>query len=397
MAVSPSPSDAVQGGATRRAALAGGLALGVGGIFAGERAYAQAAKDAPYAAGTTTGPIEILNLLEIEGRAEQLIPPAAFAFIARGAGDEWTLRENRLTFDRREILPRVYASVAGTDTSTTILGSRLRTPIIAPPTMGHGLAHAVAEIGTAQGVRDAGGLMTLSTLSNRSIEEVATATDGPRWFQLYQQQDDGVTRELLQRAKAAGYTAIVHTVDVTVGGNREANIRNKFSWPRSLPLANFTSTGGVSKPKSGLSWRDLEFVQKESGLPVIPKGILRADDAVRAVQSGAAGVWISNHGGRQLDGTPAAFTVLPPIADALAGRVPLILDGGVRRGQDVFKAIALGATAVAMGRPTLYGLTLGGRNGVRAVFEKLTEELKNVMHLAGAADLARLSPEDLRG
>jgi len=396
MAASPSHSNVLKGGATRRTALAAGLALGVGGIVAGGRASAQAADDTPYVAGSSTAPIDILNLLEIEARAERIIPPAAFGFIARGAGDEWTLRENRLAFDRREILPRVYASVTQTDTSITILGSRLRTPIIAPPTMGHGLAHAVAEIGTAQGVRDAGGLLTLSTLSNRSIEDVAAVTDGPRWFQLYQQQDDGITRELLQRARAAGYTAIVHTVDVTVGGNREANIRNKFAWPRSLPLANFATTAGVSKPKSGLGWRDLEFVQKASGLPVIPKGILRADDAVQAAKLGAAGIWISNHGGRQLDGTPAAFTVLPTIADAVAGRVPLILDGGVRRGQDVFKAIALGATAVATGRPTLYGLALGGRNGVHAVFEKLTEELKNVMHLAGADDLAKLSPEVLR-
>jgi len=251
--------------------------------------------------------------------------------------------------------------------------------------MGHGLVHRDAEVGTVRGVHGAGGQFVLSTLSNASIEDVAAASTGPRWFQLYQQQDDGITRELLQRARAAGYTAIVHTVDVTVGGNREANQRTGFHWPANLPLANLR---GPNRPKVGLSWRDLEFVQKESGLPVIPKGILHPDDAREALQRGAGGLWLSNHGGRQLDGAPAAFTVLREVAQINAGRVPIIIDGGIRRGLDVFKAMADGAQAVALGRPTIYGLALGGSAGVAATYRKLAEELRIVMQLSGARNVA---------
>jgi lactate oxidase len=373
-------------GLARRQVLSGGLAT----LAAGALTPAASASDAlapPYVAGTSEAPIALINLLELEARAEKLIPPAAFAFIARGAGDEWTLRENRLAFDRRAILPRVYRDLTAPDTSTTLLGARLGVPFISPPTMGHGLAHRSAESGTTRGVHAAGGQFVLSTLSNHSIEQVAAASQGPRWFQLYQQQDDGITRELLQRAKAAGYTAIVHTVDVTVGGNRESNQRTGFRWPADLPLANLASAKGINRPKVGLGWRDLDFIQKESGLPVIPKGILHPDDAREALKRGAAGLWLSNHGGRQLDGAPSAFTVLREIAQANGGQAPIIIDGGVRRGQDVFKAIADGASAVALGRPTIYGLTLGGAAGVQATYAKLAEELRIVMQLSGARDL----------
>jgi L-lactate oxidase len=386
--------QAVSGaGHTRRDALSAGFVAAAAGAVTPSGLLAAETK--PYVAGTATAPIDILNLIEIEDRAQKIIPPGAFDFIARGAGDEWTLRENRLAFDRRQISPHIYASVSHPDTRSSILGAQLATPLISPPTMGHGLVHASAEVGTVQGVDTAGALMTLSTLSNRSIEEVASASKGSRWFQLYQQADEGLTRELLQRARAAEYTAIVHTVDVARVGNRESDIRNKFTWPVSLPLGNFASAGGINRPKSGSSWADLEFVQKASGLPVIVKGVLRADDAAQAIRAGAGGLWLSNHGGRQLDGAPSAFTVLPAIAEANAGKVPLIIDGGIRRGQDVFKAIALGANAVAIGRPTLYGLALGGANGVAAVYQKLTEELQLVMHLAGVANLARIRPDSL--
>lgn len=357
----------------RRGLMAGGIAT-----------MAAGALRSPAFAGETEG-FDLVNLLELEGRAEKIIPPPAFAFIARGAGDEWTLRENRAAFDRRQIVPRVYRDLAGPDTSTTLLGAKLAVPLISPPTMGHGLVHREAEVGTVRGVHRAGGQFVLSTLSNASIEDVAAASPGPRWFQLYQQQDDGITRELLQRARAAGYTAIVHTVDVTVGGNREANQRTGFHWPANLPLANLR---GANRPKVGLSWRDLELVQKESGLPVIPKGILHPDDAREALQRGAAGLWLSNHGGRQLDGAPSAFTVLREVAQINAGRVPIIIDGGVRRGIDVFKAIAEGAQAVALGRPTIYGLALGGSAGVAATYAKLAEELRIAMQLSGARNIA---------
>lgn len=375
---------------SRRALISGGLAAGAISLLPFSRASAAESALASAAGGK---PFELLNLIDLEAQAEAALPTPSFAFIANGAGNEWTLRENRAAFDRREIIPRVYAGITDTDTSCTLLGSQLKTPLIAPPTMGHGLVHESAEIGTARGVEQAGALMTLSTLSTRRMEDVAKATQGPRWFQLYQDIDDGVTRELVQRARDAGYTAIVHTVDVTMGGNREANIRTGFTWPRDVPLGNFPVSGKGFRPKAGLTWQDLELIQKASGLPVIPKGILKASDAAQAVRLGAAGVWLSNHGGRQLDGTPSAFTVLPYAADAVAGRVPIILDGGIRRGQDVFKSIALGATAVALGRPTIYGLALGGEAGVRAVFDKLTEELKLVMHLSGYARLQDIGPD----
>ncbi len=338
-------------------------------------------------ASSEEGPFDILNLIEIEARAAKRLPLGAFDFIARGAGEEWTLRENRSAFDRREILPRVYAGVGESDTSTNLLGAKLQSPFVAAPTMGHGLVHTSAEIGTVEGSDRAGALFVLSTLSNRTIEEVARASSAPRWFQFYQQVDDGVNRALLQRAAAAGYTAIVHTVDVTAGGNREANIRNKFVWPSSLPLADFAEFGGVLNPKAGLNWADLELVQKLSGLPVIPKGILHPAGCHPGSEIGR---------GRTLDieswWPPARWNAVGidgPAANCRSTRQRCSVDHrwGVRRGQDVFKALALGASAVAIGRPILYGLALAGADGVAAVFEQLTKELKNVMHLAGIATL----------
>ncbi len=347
-----------------------------------------------HSAGGPDGLPGVLNLAELEERVRGIIPKGAFDFIASGAGDEWTLGENRRAFTRREILPRVYAGVDQVDVSTHLLGIDLATPIIAAPTMGHGLVHADAEFGAIKGLARANVLFTLSCLSSRTLEDVAQQATGPLWFQLYQQDDDGITRELVQRAAAAGYKAIVQTVDADVAGNREANLRNQFTSPPSLALANFASAGGVHRRKK-LSWADLELVQKYSDLPVIPKGIQHPEDAAQAVRLGAAAIWISNHGARQLDGVPSAFTVLPTVHNAVAGRVPIILDGGVRRGQDVFKALALGASAVAIGRPVLYGLALGGADGVAEVFRRLTGELSNVMQLAGVSSLAGITPSAL--
>jgi lactate oxidase len=232
-------------------------------------------------------------------------------------------------------------------------------------------------------------IMALSTVSTLSMEQVASASSGPKWFQLYLQKDEGLNRELLRRAKAAGYQAIVLTVDSTATGNREADARNKFVFP--LPFGNLVSKGGggdvhalnadfalVIDPKS------VEFVIKESGLPVIVKGISSPDDALLAIRAGASAIQVSNHGGRQLDGSPATFTVLPAIAKAVDRKVPIIFDSGIRRGQDVFKALASGADIVGLGRPAYYGLALGGWKGVQSVLELLNKELRMVMQLAGA-------------
>jgi lactate oxidase len=306
------------------------------------------------------------------------------------------LRENRAAFERKQIMPRVLTGKGPVDLSSRILGISISSPVIICPMGGQGLAHATAEAGMAMGAAASNTIMTLSTVSTLSMEQVASASTGPKWFQLYLQADDGVNRDLLRRAKAAGYGAIALTVDATATGNREADARNNFVFP--LPFGNLVSkgTGGDIHALNAnfalnIDPKSIEFVRKESGLPVIVKGISHPDDALLAINAGAAAIQVSNHGGRQLDGSPATFTVLPAIAKAVDRKVPIILDSGVRRGQDVFKALASGADIVGLGRPAYYGLALGGWKGVRSVLELLNKELSMVMQLAGAQTL-----EDIR-
>jgi isopentenyl diphosphate isomerase/L-lactate dehydrogenase-like FMN-dependent dehydrogenase len=245
--------------------------------------------------------------------------------------------------------------------------------------------------------------MLTSTQANLSLEEIAAANPGPKWFQLYYMKDRGVVRELAQRAKAAGYTAIAPTVDNLFAYPREENIRNEFRPPRSLGKGNAPhSIPDVAKAiaalddrKRDLTWDDIEFLKKESGLPIILKGVLSAKVAAMAVKRGLDAVYISNHGGRAFDGVQATFTVLPRIADAVQGRIPIVIDGGVRRGTDVFKAIAQGATVVAVGRPVLYGLALGGSLGAQSVLEYLRDNFALVMRLAGTATVKDISREYL--
>lgn len=376
-------------GLSRRAMLGG-----AGAAAAALSVPAAAAR--PFPLSRAEGAVNILNLDDLEPRAAKVIEPGAFGFIQSGAGDEWSLRENRAAFDRTTIVPRVYTGAVSGSLRTKLLDLELELPFIAPPTAGQKMAHEGGEVTTAKGIAQAGGLMTLSTESSNSMEEVAAASAGPKWFQLYQQEDDGITCELLQRAKAAGYTAIVHTLDVTAASNRERNRRSGFRFGQAVTLGNLASQKGRSIPKRAIGWKDLEFVQKVSGLPVVSKGILHPDDAAQAVRNGVAAIWASNHGGRQLDGAPAAFTMLPAIRESMQGRVPLIADGGFRRGQHVFKAIARGADAIAIGRPMLYGLALGGSAGVAEVFRHLADELRMVMTLAGTADLAAIKRATLR-
>ncbi|TBV15427.1 alpha-hydroxy-acid oxidizing protein [Stutzerimonas kirkiae] len=331
------------------------------------------------------------NLLELETLAAQVIPKPAFDYIARGAGDEQTLRENRSAFSRVFIDQRVLTgkTVQGLDTS--ILGSRLKSPLVVAAMAAHGLAHASAESGTARGAAAYGTLFGTSTVSTQNLEQVATASNGDKWFQCYLTRDAGFNRELLQRARAAGYKAIVLTADVTVGGNREQDRRNGLSLPTP---GNFLDREGHPRAierafDSRLGPDSLDFVRQHSGgLPLILKGVTTAADARVALHHGVDAIQVSNHGGRQLDGSPAAFDSLPGVAAEVRGQVPIIFDSGIRRGLDVFKAIAAGADVVAVGRPVLYGLSLGGWQGVQAVLERLDNELRTVMQLAGAATLA---------
>jgi L-lactate oxidase len=354
-----------------------------------------------FSAPATDQDIEILNLLELEDRARKVISKGPFGYISGGSGDELTLRENIAGFDDHMIVPRYLTGLDEPDISTELLGVKVAAPIFCPPMAAHGLAHVTAEAGSARGWAESGSLYTMTTLSTLPIEDVVAASSkGPKWFQLYFAKDAGVNRELIARAKAAGATAIVFAVDLERPGNREADMRNDFHFPSSLrfpnipgPLAGKSLTEIMQVFKHGLDWNDLAFIREVSGLPVIVKGLLSPADAREAVDQGAAAIGVSNHGGRQLDNVPGSVVALPRIAEAVNGRIPIFLDGGVRRGVHVLEALALGASAVGVGRPTLYGLALGGWRGVHAMVEALKREFALAMKLSGVAKVSEIGPD----
>jgi isopentenyl diphosphate isomerase/L-lactate dehydrogenase-like FMN-dependent dehydrogenase len=360
------------------------------------RSIAQAAPDAVskpagYQAPSGVRSLHIANLEDLESQAAKVIPKGAFAYIAAGADGQWTLRENRRAFDRYPLRPHYLVGKPAPDLRTSLLGQDLSMPIITAPMGAHGLAHASAEEGTARGTGEAGTLMTTSTAANRTIEAIAKATKGPKWFQLYLHEDRGPSRELLQRAKASGYSAVVFTIDAFAPGASDEGMRLRFSFPPGLPLVN----SKTATFKKSLSWDDVEFIKNTSDLPLIIKGVLTPDIATRAVERGAAGIQVSNHGGRQLDGVPAAIDALPVVAQAVKGRVPVIMDSGIRRGTDVFKALALGADAVALGRPLLYALALGGWMGVKSAYDRIRDELVRTMLIAGTANVKEVREDFL--
>jgi isopentenyl diphosphate isomerase/L-lactate dehydrogenase-like FMN-dependent dehydrogenase len=349
-----------------------------------------------YDAPTDVKVIEIINLRELEGRAQKVIPPGGFGYIVGAAGDEWTKHENEAAYKRVTIMPHYLSGLDSADTSTTLLGNKISMPIIVTVMGGHGLAHASAEAGTAKGAAAAGTLMIVPSQANVTLEDTMKAGDNPKFFQIYIPQDRGMTRDVLLRAKAAGYKAITVTIDAFVSSNRETDTRNHFHSP--LPNANFpkfVGGYGTSPFKENLGWDDIAFVRETTGLPVFIKGVLSPALATEAIKHGVAGIQVSNHGGRQLDDTPASFTMLPRIAEAVGGRMTIIVDGGIRRGQDVFKALAMGANACAIGRPMLYALSLGGWMGVQGALEHLNGELKMTMRLAGVKSIADISKANL--
>lgn len=350
-----------------------------------------AAKPPGYQAPSQLRELHIANLEDLEAQAAKVIPKGAFAYIAAGADGEWTLRENRRAFDRYPLRPHYLVGKAAPDLRITLLGQQLGMPIITAPMGAHGLAHVSAEEGTSRGTGEAGTLMTASTAANKTIEAIAKATKGPKWFQLYLHDDRGPSRELLQRAKAAGYSAVVFTIDAFAPGASDRATRLRFAFPPSLPLVN----SKTATFKKSLSWEDVDFIKNTTDLPLIIKGVLTADIAMRAIERGAAGIQVSNHGGRQLDGVPAAIDALPAVADAVKGGVPIIMDSGIRRGTDVFKALALGADAVALGRPLLYALALGGSLGVKSAYDRIRDELTRTMLIAGTASVKEVREEFL--
>src|SRR5262245_54191488 len=358
---------------------------------------------APYKGSELNGKIKIINLIEIEAEAQKVLPVGGFGYISSGSGSNWTRRENMAAFERVQIDPQPLNGTSRVDLRTTILGSQLSMPIAVSPAGSHGLAHVDKEAATAKAAAAVGTLMMTSTQSNLSMEEIAAHNPGPKWFQLYVPNDRGITKELLQRAKAAGYTAIAPTVDNLFAYPREENIRNEFRPPRSLGKGNAprsitdpaAAIAALDNRKRDLNWDDLEWIKAEAGLPIIVKGVLSSKVAAAAVKRGMDAVYVSNHGGRAFDGVQATFTALPRIADAVEGRVPIILDGGIRRGADVFKALALGANIVAFGRPVLYGLALGGSQGAQSVLEYIRDNFALVMRLAGTSSIKDITADCL--
>jgi 4-hydroxymandelate oxidase len=342
-----------------------------------------------------------MNVADLEAIARKKMPRAAYDYYAGGSDDERTLARNRAGFDRFALLHHVLVNVEKVDTSTTVLGSAVATPVLIAPTAYQRLADHEGETAMARAAGAAGSLMTVSTLATRTLEEIAEAATGPLWFQLYVYRDRSVTERLIARAEAAGYQALVVTVDTPRLGRRERDHRNGFTLPRGLTIANFaadTERGGLARYGSlaayasaqldpSLTWESIEWFRSRTRLPIVLKGIARADDAARAVEHGTAGVWVSNHGGRQLDGCEAAVLALPAVVDAVKGSAEVYVDGGIRRGTDVVKAIALGARAVFVGRPPLWGLAAGGEAGVRHVLDLLREEVALSLALAGCPDL----------
>jgi 4-hydroxymandelate oxidase len=339
-----------------------------------------------------------LTVADYEAAAAALVEPSAWDYYAGGAGDEHTLADNRSAWDRLRLRPRVLVDVSRRDLSVSAFGSRLAHPIIVAPTAAHGFAHPDAERATARGAATAGTLYSLSTISTVPMEDVAAAAPGaPRWFQLYAPADREACRALVERAAAAGYGALVVTVDLPLPGNRERDLRSGFTVPLGVHLPPEQPTGETGLVELPTwSWDDLAWLRGVCPIPVLAKGILRADDADRAVAAGCDGIWVSNHGGRQLDTSVTAAEALPEVVAAVGGRALIVADGGIRRGIDVLKALALGADLVAVGRPVLWGLAVDGAAGVARVLDILRDELSLAMALAGCPSLDEVT-RDLIG
>jgi len=335
-------------------------------------------------------PREPVNVGDYERLAEENLPAGVFGYFAGGAGDERTLRDNVEAYARYRLRPRVLVDVSEVTTRTTVLGTEVSMPLLVAPTALQRMAHPDGEIATARAAAAAGTVMCLSTIANATPREVAdAAADAPRWFQLYVLHDEARTRALLEEVASLGYSAVVLTADTPYLGRRERDVRNRFSIPADLVVPNMPAPEVASLHRqfetmsAGVTWRDVERIASISGLPVLVKGVLTAEDALLAVEHGAAGIVVSNHGGRQLDGVPATLDALPEVVDAAGDRVEVLLDGGIRRGTDVLKALALGARAAMAGRAVLWGLAVDGEPGVGRVLELLRAEIELGLALLG--------------
>ena len=361
--------------------------------------------------------MELVNLDSLEADAKAKLSPMAFAYYASGAEEEITLRENRRSFQRLSLMYRVLRNVESVNTGTSVLGQEISWPVLVAPMAFQRLAHDQGEIATVRAAGRSGTIMMLSTMSTTAMEEVAANATTPLWFQLYIYKDRDATAGLVARAEAAGCKAIVLTVDAPVLGRRERDIEHRLHLPDGVTAENMLPSGyqAIEKTANGsglaayfaslldpsISWRDLEWLRSITKLPLLVKGIVRPDDALKALDHGASGIVVSNHGGRQLDTAPATIDVLPDIAEALKhhrerDRFTLLMDGGIRRGTDVVKALALGADAVLLGRPVLWALAKAGEEGVESALNHLREAVANAMALCGCRHVGELTGDLVR-
>ena len=338
--------------------------------------------------------VEPLNVWDYERLAAERLDPGAHGYYAGGAGDELTLRDNVEAFRRWQLRPRVLVDVDSCTTATTVLGQDVSMPLLVAPVAFQRVAHPDGEVAMARAAKAAGTVMCLSTMATSTLEEVAE-TGVPRWFQLYIFRDEGVTRELIGRVVDAGFTALVLTVDTPFLGRRERDLRTGFVV--KIPVASL-GQGGLTPAETfaltsaSVSWRDVEQLASLSGLPVIVKGVLTEEDAKLACEHGASAIVVSNHGGRQLDGVSATIDALEEVVTAVDGRIEVLVDGGIRRGTDVVKALALGARAVLAGRAPLWGLAVDGEAGALRVLQLLQAEILSALQLVGCtspADVTR--------
>ncbi len=375
----------------------------------------------------------VANVADYRRLARRRLPRGVFDYLDGGAEDELSLNRNSEAFRRLEFRPRVLCDVGTIDTSATLLGRRLPVPVVLAPTGFTRVASPGGELDVARAAARAGLPYTLSTMATRSIEQVASVSDGPKWFQVYVWRDRGLVKDMLARAAAAGYEAIMITVDTAVLGRRERDVRHGFTLPPKLGLqtladgalhpgwtwdfvradpitfANVTGQAAAdgssavtladyinSQFDPSLSWRDLDWFRAEWDGPIVLKGVQTVDDARIAADAGIEAIALSNHGGRQLDGAPVPVELVPEVADAVAGRSEIICDGGVRRGSDIVKALALGASACMVGRAYLYGLGAAGERGVDGVLKLLAADMERTMALVGRRSVAELGPDLVR-
>jgi isopentenyl diphosphate isomerase/L-lactate dehydrogenase-like FMN-dependent dehydrogenase len=338
--------------------------------------------------------IEPCNVSDYERIAEQMLEPGAFGYFAGGADDEQTLRNNIEAFKRWRLRPRVLTGVERADTTTTVLGREISMPLLVAPVAFQRMAHPDGELGTARAAAAAGTIMVLSTLATSTPADVTEAApDGARWFQLYCFKDRGITHAMIDQAVDAGFEALVLTVDAPRLGRRERDLRTGFVIPAEVTVPSFAAAAGgsvagtpmdmFSLMDATIEWSDLERLASDAGVPLLVKGVVTAEDAWLACEHGVAGIVVSNHGGRQLDGACATLDALPEVVDAVAGRVEVLMDGGIRRGTDVLKALALGARAVLAGRAVLWGLAVDGQRGAARVLQLLADEIELGLVLSG--------------